>query len=1055
MDVEGLEIELRSGLDPSSLVDASGVWPLSNQAAGTGFDPEFYLKAYPDVAEAVRTGGFESGWEHWLLYGQQEGRLSLPEALSPEDSPLDPLIGEVAPNLGQLPLSFIPNAGQFDPEVNFSVRGASHGIFFTPEEVVLTAAAQPDPESDELLSSVVRLDFVGANANPVIEGIEPLPGQANFISGSDGSSWSGNVPTYQGIAYRELYDGIDLVYRGTEGVLKREFVVDPGVDPGQIRLDYSGIEAVALREGALVLETSLGELIEAAPIIYQEIEGDRISVSGGYELLGSGQVGFDLGPYDPNYALIIDPTLQYSSYLGGTLQDQGDAIALDAQGNIYVAGRTISTDFPTRIPLQATISNPGSFKFDAFVTKISPDGTSAFYSTYLGGLENDRALDVAVDSRGSVFVVGETASDNFPVTIASAQRAFNGEVDGFILKLTPNGGFVESGTYFGGSGFDSVNSITLDSGGNYYVTGQTFSPNFPMVNAVQNTIGGNGSDVFVAKFNPVGGLLYSTFLGGFGNEVGRAIAVDANLNMYITGQTNTDNFPLAAEFQRRYRGGGDAFVTKISSDGSQLIYSTYLGGRDSDIGNAIAVDAAGHVYIAGSTGVPRQAQLGAVIPLGDFPTLNPIQAQLNGLSSAFVSKVAPDGKSLIYSTFLGGSGFEEGNDMAIDNRGNVYLTGQTTSSDLPTVTPIQPGFGGNGDAFVGKILADGTTIDYLTYLGGSGFESGNAIAVNPAGTAFVTGQSASANFSTVNPLPNSAGGVQGDAFVVAVAQPISPTQPVVAPVGTPLPDGPGALPGPGGAEPLPPPAGPTEPPAPPPPPPRFENFIQSLTERGLNPLSLYFNEGGYLAQNPAVAEAVATGELTSGLQHYLLFGRAEGRPAATQFFDEGQYLARNSDVAVAVGTGQVASGFEHFVQTGFFEGRDRNVKLFLESFYLRQNPDVADAVASGIFSSGYSHYLQSGQFERRNPNPVFDETFYLGQNPDVAAIVAAGGFMSGFQHFIEQGEQQGRQPSPVFSETAYLLRNLDVARAVNRGAFSSAFEHFVLFGLQEGRVATP
>ncbi|MGL5194365.1 MAG: SBBP repeat-containing protein, partial [Chroococcales cyanobacterium] len=487
-----------------------------------------------------------------------------------------------------------------------------------------------------------------------------------------------------------------------------------------------------------------------------------VAVAGQYELLGEGQVGFELGAYDPNYALIIDPTLQYSSFLGGTLQDQGDAIALDAEGNIYIAGRTISTDFPTRIPLQPTIRNPEAFKFDAFITKIAPDGASAFYSTYLGGRDNDRALDLAVDSRGSALVVGQTSSDNFPVTVGAPQTAPNGEVDGFIVKLTPNGGFIEYGTYFGGARSDSVNAITLDSGGNFYVTGQTFSENFPMVGAVQNTIGGNGSDVFVAKFDPIGGLLYSTFLGGFGNDVGQAIAVDADLNMYVTGQTSADNFPLASEFQRRYRGGGDAFVTKISSDGSELIFSTYLGGRDSDIGNAIAVDAAGHVYIAGSTGVPRDAQPRAVIPLGDFPTVNPIQGQLNGLSSAFVTKLAPDGQSLIYSTFLGGSGFEEGNDMAIDDRGNVYLTGQTTSSDLPQVAPIQPSFGGNGDAFVGKILADGTTIDYLTYLGGNGFESGNAIAVNAAGTAFVTGQTASANFPIVNPLPNAAGGVQGD-----------------------------------------------------------------------------------------------------------------------------------------------------------------------------------------------------------------------------------------------------------------------------------------------------
>ncbi|WP_324630249.1 DUF7948 domain-containing protein [Phormidium sp. CCY1219] len=1031
--------------------------PTDNLPPSGGFDGDFYLRSYPDVAAAVATGSFDSAWQHWLLYGQGEGRWPVPPESPADAIAVDPLTGnspvsvQLQNQFSTLPLSFITNAGQFDPDVQFQVKGAGHTLFFTPEEVVFSASAPSAPQGNaDPLTTEVRQRFLGANPQPAIEGRDKLPGVANFI-GTDSSLSYHNVSTYENIAYRQLYEGIDLIYSGTDGTLKSEFIVAPGADPNQIQINYSGTEAITLREdGALILHTPLGELIETAPVVYQDIEGTRVAISASYQIGENNTVAFNLAEYNPDYPLIIDPTLQYSTYLGGNLQDTGEAIALDGAGNIYLTGNTISRDFPTQIPIQETLSNPESFAFDAFITKISNDGSSIIYSTYLGGTGEENSLDIAVTAGGNPIITGQTRSPDFPTTNTALPPPEVEEdadrVDAFVTRLTSNGAFLEYSTYLGGTQFDSGNGITLDTEGNIYVVGETNSQNFPTVNPIQDTLGEGGqeSDIFISKFSPVGELLYSTYLGGFSRDVGNAIAVDTGQNIYITGQTNADNYPLVNEFQRRFSGGGDAFVTKLNPEGSELIFSSFLGGRDRDVGNAIAVDPAGNVYVAGTSGVPRAAQPQAIQGLGDFPVENALQGSLRGLSDAFVTKLSPSGETVIFSTFLGGSGFEEGNDMAIDREGNVYITGETNSADLPTLFVVQPSFGGSGDAFVGKLTATGEAIDYLTYLGGNGFDAGNGIVVDSAGTAYVTGQTASVNFPTVNPLPEMPGGIAGDAFVAAIAQPLPPPPP---PPPEPTPPPGGEVPPPGGEV-------PPGPPPPPPPPPTFENLIEFVSQTGLDPLTVYFDESLYLAQNPDIAAAVEAGDIASGLEHFRVFGEAEGREAPTPLFDEGEYLVDNPDIAAGVAAGVFESGFDHFVNFGFFEGRDRRATLFLEDFYREQNPDIAEAISAGVFDTAFGHYIQFGQFEARRPNVAFDENFYLAENPEVAAIVRAGGFNSGFDHFVELGELQGRQPSPIFNENAYLLANLDVARAVNRGVFRSGYEHFVLFGFEEGRSGT-
>ncbi len=402
------------------------------------------------------------------------------------------------------------------------------------------------------------------------------------------------MPTYGAVAYRELYPGIDLVYRGTEGRLKSEFIVAPGSDPASIRLSYSGVEAMSIRgDGALVLQTDMGELVETAPFIYQRIDGQSREVSGSYQLLGEGQVGFSIGDHDRAYPLVIDPTLVYSTYLGGTNFEFPSDLAVDSAGSAYIAGGTSSNDFPTANPAQP------------------------------------------VHGGGTVF-----------------GAPYNGALDGFVTKLNPAGTAVVYSTYLGGSGrSDGVGEIAVDASGNAYATGVTWSFDFPTTPGAYQTIKtGSLNEVFVTKLDGSGAMVYSTYIGGRGGEYGDGIAVDASGSAYVTGPTNSSDYPSTpGAFQTSNRRGvHDAFITKLDPTGSSLVYSTFLGGTRQDGGRGIAVDGAGNAYVTGHTSS------------GNFPTVNPIQASLNpggnlpgfGPVDLFIAKLNPAGSALIYSTYL-------------------------------------------------------------------------------------------------------------------------------------------------------------------------------------------------------------------------------------------------------------------------------------------------------------------------------------------------------------------------------------------------------------------
>ena len=676
-----------------------------------------------------------------------------PTAVGPPLAGAEIDAAQIQATLAKLPLSFVANAGQTHPAVRFHVRGAGHTIFFTPEEVVFSASQEVDGER---VSSVVRLRLVGANPEPVVEGLERLPGVANYFVG-DRSQWRTGVPTYGAVAYRAVYPGIDLVYRGTAGRLKSEFRVAPGADPGQIRLAYSGVESMRLRvDGALVLATALGELIEESPAVYQEIDGRRVEVAGSYRLLGEGHVGFALGAYDADYPLVIDPTLSYSTYLGGSGIEDGKDIAVYG-GYAYVTGTTTSTDFPT--PNASQDSHAGG-EYDAFVTKLNTAGSALDYSTYLGGSGHDEGLSIAVDSSGNAYVTGLTWSTDFITTTSAYDDTCGGCPglrDAFVTKLDTAGALSYS-TYLGGDMDDLGFGIAVDGSGYAYVTGYTESTVFPTKSAYDGTLEGS-RDAFVAKLDPSqsgeSSLVYSTYLGGSDYDEGYGIAVGSGY-AYVTGQTkSTDFVTTTSAYQGTFGGSSDAFVTKLNEAGSALVYSTYLGGSSDEntaYNAAIAVDGSGNAYVTGDTSSD------------DFPTESAYDTELGGASDAFVTKLNDTGSALTYSTYLGGGSVDYGFGIAVNANGNAFVTGDTSSDDFPMASAYDDTRDGT-DAFVTTLNAAGSALMYSTYLGGGSSEIGHGIALDGSGNAYVTGVTWSTDFVTTTSAYQGTFGGDQDAFV--------------------------------------------------------------------------------------------------------------------------------------------------------------------------------------------------------------------------------------------------------------------------------------------------
>ena len=719
---------------------------------------------------------------------------------------------------GKLPLSFEANDGQADPQVKFLSRGRGYTLFLTSTETVLVLRegasarnvggglpAAKRERGKALSGTVLRMTFVKANPAPAVAGVGELPGKSNYFVGNDPKKWRVNVPTYAKVRYQDLYPGIDLVYYGNQRQLEYDFVVSPGADPKAITLAFDGVDGAAIDGlGDLVLRADGSEVRLRKPVVYQEHDDRRAVIPTRYVLKAERQVAFEVAAYDATKPLIIDPVLAYSTYLGGSADDQGLAIAVDAQGNAYVTGDTGSADFLQGDPFPTTSGAFRTTPAGIFVTKLNADGSALLYSSYLGAAGSDFVSGIAVDAAGNAYVTGFTDSGNafrldapFPTTPNAFQEIPGGSGDAFVTKLNATGSALIYSTFLGGGGSDDGFAIAVDPNCSIncsaYVTGETFSPNFPTTAGAFQTDLRGSEDAFVTKLDPTGStLVYSTYLGGsLGGsggdfEEGFAIAVDAAGSAYVTGSTNSRNFPTTpGAFQTIFGGCGtcdfpsaDAFVTKLNATGTALVYSTFLGGSDEDLGFGIAVDSNGSAYVTGATAS------------GNFPTTpGAFQTSFGGTFDAFVTKLNATGSALGYSTYLGSSGDDFGAGIAVDAAGNTYVTGATESADFPvTVGAFQPGFGGNFDAFVTKLDTTKTGSDslvYSTFLGGTGLDDGFAIAVDAAGNAYVTGDTNSPDFPTTlgafqtTLSPSLTEGFERDAFVAKLAE-------INTPVGSPV-----------------------------------------------------------------------------------------------------------------------------------------------------------------------------------------------------------------------------------------------------------------------------
>jgi photosystem II stability/assembly factor-like uncharacterized protein len=1043
-----------------------------------------YLIRYPDGSQAERIKG-----NGLITSGDQlSAAHSTPSRL--EGRPDQLTKARISERYGKLPLSFEVNQGQTDSRVKFLSRGNGYNFFLTPTEAVLalskrSAGASESSTGDVATEegnarsgstaaahhAVVRVRHVGANPKAKLEGLDKLAGTVNYFVGGNAEQWRTSVAVYSKVRSRNVYPGIDVVYYGNQQELEYDFVVAPGAHPERIELAFEGADQFEVNsDGDLRVSTKVGDVLQRKPYVYQTINGERREVPSRYKLSGRDRIKFILGRYDASKPLVIDPVLAYSTYLGGSDNDSGSSIAVDASGNAYVTGLTLSSDFPV-VPSAQPITRLND---DAFVTKLNPDGSAFVYSTYIGGTSSDSGNDIAVDSSGNAYVAGYTYSADFPL-LNAVQSTQKGTIDAFVAKLNPTGTALLYSTYLGGYSHDTAFDLIVDNAGSAHLTGYTSSKDFPTANPLQgvkrgdsvfkslngggswgatntglsaaevhklaidptqpNTIyagtengvfktvdggsnwsvtdpgkiknqvtdiaidptnpaivyvatvagvykstnGGNtwnssdtglisgqtvrvlaidpsntsvllagtpsngifrstnaganwqfsngtsglssstiyslvfapsistiyaatsrgvykstnggtawvntitnsnsstpratlllvdplnptmlyadfggqgglskstnggvswttlstalagrlltlaisssapntfyagtiregiyksadggstwatinsgltitnssintllidsndankvyagassGSDVFVTKLNPAGSaLVYSTYIGGSGSERGAGIALDSNGSAYVAGSTDSPNFPTAAPMQAAkagpFQNTSDAFILKLDPNGSGLTYSTYLGGNFDDYAVAVVVDPNGNAYLTGST------------TSVNFPTVNPLRSYDPSdpapiFSDVIVAKLNASGAALLYSTYLGGAANDTGRDIAIDNLGNAYVVGDTSSTDFPVANASQAARGGGSDAFATALKPTGSALHFSTYLGGSENESGNAIAVSAPGRIYLTGNTLSYNFPTANPLLAEHRGVFYDGFVAS------------------------------------------------------------------------------------------------------------------------------------------------------------------------------------------------------------------------------------------------------------------------------------------------
>jgi Beta-propeller repeat len=649
------------------------------------------------------------------------------------------------------PLRFEPNLGQSDPRVMYISRGADHTLLLTRRGAVL-----------KLRDGAIGMSFAGAHRAPRVSATRRLQSVSNYVRGTDPRRSIANIPNFERVVYKDLYDGVDLAFHASRaGELEFDYLLEPGVDPAAIRLAYRGAGRLRVdANGDLVLRG--GEVRQPPPVVYQTIGGSKTRIEAAYVLHGGNEVGFSLKNYDPGAALLIDPVIRYSTYLGGADEDSAIWSDVDRWGNFYVTGLTASPDYPT---------TPGAYQsqsrgdLDVFVTKLDPTGSRLVWSTYLGGTGLDVAIGLDVDAAGNVVVTGATGSDDFPTTPGAYDRQFAGDLDTFVTKLDRSGSRLLFSTYLGGAGGEGGFISFFDARGNVYVEGETSSADFPTTRrAFQKTYGGGSNDGFVTKLNANGSaLVYSTFIGGAGYDGAHDGWLDENGNFYIDGPTESANFPTTrGAYQRALKGPSDAFAAKLNPDGTGVEYSTYLGGSGAEDVADMTIDRYGNAYVPGQTDSP------------DFPTTSfAFQRGYGGNGDGFLTKLNPRGTGLEYSTYLGAGEFDTTGGVRVDRDGDAHVPGITASPQFPvTRDAFQRTYGGGPeDAFVLTLDRSGSRLKFSSFLGGSGDDgsSGAGEWLDDQGNFYVPGFTDSTDFPVTRRAfqRTNAGGY--DVFLVKIA----------------------------------------------------------------------------------------------------------------------------------------------------------------------------------------------------------------------------------------------------------------------------------------------
>lgn len=673
-----------------------------------------------------------------------------------------PTIQKMSPT----PICFTENKGQWHEDVKFRCDAGGAIVWICKDRVVYQflrrVGAPPlavgtdsqsffpnDPldrfnqEPDSIEQLVITARFVDANPNAKVSGDAMMEYKCNYFIGNDPNKWHTDVPNYEAVTLADVYDGVDLqLFAGENGSLMYRYDIAPSAYQERVKVEYEGLEQSTFDDnGRMVTQTRWGEIsgLLSSPSSTAEFSGLQSEAPQPNREINSSAFR------SPGAVRLL-----YSTYLGGSSWDRSYGVAVDKMGNAYVTGLTRSADFPLQSPYDGSFGG----QWDVYVSKMSASGNELLYSTFLGGISDEWSMAIAVGSSGNAYITGRANNSDFPLQ-NPYDGSYNGRTDVFISVLSPSGNSLLFSTFLGGSGYDEGRGIAVDSLGNAFVTGWTQSTDFPVQNPYDGSFNGGSYDVFVSKISPTGSNLdYSTLLGGNDIDCGNGIAVDTSGNAYVVGRTWSTNFPVQNSYDGIFNGGEyDAFVSKLSSSGEELHYSTYLGGTGDDWISKIAVDISGSAYVTGGTSSP------------DFPLQYPYDTSTNGGLDVFVTHLSPSGGLLIYSTYIGGSNNDEGFGIVVDRFGNAFVTGYTTSLDFPIKNSYSWFPNGIGEVIICKLIASGSALYYSAVLGGYEVEIGYGIAIDAIGNAYVTGYTFSSDFPMQDPYDGIFDGDEWDVFL--------------------------------------------------------------------------------------------------------------------------------------------------------------------------------------------------------------------------------------------------------------------------------------------------